>query len=160
MLRVSACALAACLTLTACSGIGESLVEAQLTRPGQDEYPLIVSAFVEQCVKAAADEPAEATSNLYIITKSQGSCRLTAKTAYDDDTVIADIMTEDLQRADPRFRRMPNGLLGAAWTIGERTGWSIGDGTPLISLGRSSAKDPLSIRRFGPSLKADGPGLS
>lgn len=160
MLRVSVCVLAACLGLSACSGIGEALVEAQLTEPGRDQYPRIVSAFVEKCIKGNLDDDGKDVSSLYIINEANGSCALTAKTALNDDTVIANILTVDLQRADPRFQRMPNGLLGAAWTIGERTRWSITDGIPLISLGRSSSKDTLSIRRFGPSLKAGEPGLS
>ncbi len=152
MLRLPVCALMMCMLLAACGSVNDTMVRAQLSKPQRDQYPQIVSAFIDQCVKAGAAAEKHAASKLYVIKKSDGACAMTVDTYYDDDTVIADLLTKDLKRADPRFARLPNSMLGTAWRIGKGTKWSATDGTPLVALGRSSSKDPLLIRRFGPSL--------
>ncbi|PTW59107.1 hypothetical protein C8N35_108144 [Breoghania corrubedonensis] len=137
--------------LAACVSNGAG-VNGRLATPQQSSYPEIVAAFVDQCVKADGASNASAGSTLYRIKTFDESCEMTVNTDSDDDTVIADLLTKELKRADPRFARLPNGMLGAAWTIGKVAKWSSKTGTPLVALGRSSARDPLLIRRFGKSL--------
>ncbi len=150
-MRSAIVAILICAGLGACAGNGVG-VSGRLTSPQRDQYPEIVAAFVNQCVKAGGEGDTSTGGGTYRISKSDASCAMTVNTYYDDDTEIAALLSAELKRADPRFERLPNGLMGAAWTIGKVTKWSAKNGTPLVALGRSSARDPLLIRRFGPSL--------
>lgn len=124
---------------------------AQLQQPARDSYPRIIAAFIEHCVKSDGEVPV--ANSQYFIKRTEQSCSLYTDTYYDDDTVLAALMLPELQKADQRFTRMPFGMLGASWTIGDTSKWSYLDGRPLVSLGRRSAKDKLIIQRMGPSLQ-------
>ncbi|QUS54560.1 hypothetical protein [Pseudovibrio brasiliensis] len=153
MFRIWIIALMLCVGLSACSSNDSPKVDlkAQLKTPEPSQYKEIVTAFINQCVKR--NSTPKTTSDLYVIARYRTSCVLVTDTHYDDDTVIAKILNKELKRTDPRFVRMSKGgLMGATWKIGQGTSWSSQDGTPLVSLGRSSAQDVLGIRRNGNPL--------
>ena len=153
MTRIWATAFLGCIGLAACSSTGKNvIIKSQLVTVQQNKYPEIVATFVERCVTATGERGASDAIRFYVITEINGSCGMKVKTHFNDDTLIANLLTPRLKRVDSRFTRLPNGLLGATWKFGKDPSWSRNDGTPIISLGRRSSKDLLIIRRFGPSL--------